>query len=81
MAATANVLKLNLEMFENVHGPVKFVMQKCQCYDVNDVVCKICLKYSQPPNTDHLADLYGAIVTGSLDKLEVKAAFHSTSMV
>ena len=51
-------------------------MHKCQFGDVNDVVCKVYLKYYQTPSTDHLVDHYNAFVTCSSDEPELNPAFH-----
>ena len=59
IAATANVLKVNLYIFEKINNKVQIIKHKCSCVDT---VKTIYLHYSHTPNTKHLGDHYDAIV-------------------
>ena len=59
IAATANVLKVNLYIFEKIDNKVQIIKHKCSCVDTDKTIY---LHYSHTPSTKHLGDHYDTIV-------------------
>ena len=67
IAATANVLKVNLYIFEKINNKVQIIKQKCACVDTDKTIY---LCYFHVPNTKHLGDHYDAIVNIQMENTQ-----------
>ena len=67
IAPTANVLKVNLYIFEKINNKVPIIKHKCSCVDIDKTIY---LHYSHTPNTKHMGDHYDAIVNIQMENTQ-----------